>query len=229
MSDIVRTLQQMIDTSLADVNTHIPGTIVSYDAARNRAVVRPDLPKRLASGDKLDAPNIVEVPIVWPASGGGKASFTLPVKPGDGVMLAFQQRSMEGWLSGDKSMPDDPRQHDLSDCVALAGCAPGGIAAHPDDVLLKSDKSQLRITPDNTVTLGNDNGYIHIDGDGDITIYGKSVNIINAGITIDGAGNVTIHGNSITVNAGGKHFNLEHHHHSGVVPGGGQSNEPVDT
>jgi len=226
---VIRALQQMIETSLADVNTQIPGTIVSYDAARNRAVVRPDLPKRIASDEPLAPPNIVEVPIQWASSGGGKASLTMPLKPGDGVMLAFQQRSLEGWLSGNKSMPDDPRQFDLSDCVAIPGVAPGGIAAHPDDVLLKSDKSQLRITPDNVVTIGNDKGSINIDGDGNITIVGKSVNIINAGITIDGSGNVTIHGNSITVNAGGKHFNLEHHTHSGIQPGSSNTNQPVDT
>jgi hypothetical protein len=204
---LVRSFQQMIESSLGDVNTQIPGTIVSYDAANNRAVVRPDLPKRIASGDSLAPPNIVEVPIIWPSSGGGKASFTMPLKAGDGVMLAFQQRSLEGWLSGNKQMPDDPRQFDLSDCVAIAGCSPSGIVAHPDDVLLKSDRSELRMTPDNIVILGNDKGSISMDGDG----------------------NVIIAGNSITVLAGGKHFKLEHHQHGGVQTGLGNTSQPVDT
>lgn len=200
---LTEAIQQMIETSIADINTSMPGKIVSYNAATNRAIVKPDLPKAVAVGDALDSPQIVEVPIVWPASGGGSASFTMPLKAGDGVMLQFQQRSIEGWLDGKNTMPDDPRQHDLSDCVAIAGCSPGGTVAHSDDVVLKFGGTEIRLKPDGTLHMGQ----------------------AGAGITIDGGGNMTLKAASIKVDAGGKTFNLEHHKHTNVQPGQGTSGE----
>ena len=202
---LTKSFQTMIETALSEINTQIPATVISYDAATNRAVVKPDLPKRVASDESLPAPNIVEVPIVWAASGGGASTLTMPIKPGDGVMLSFQQRSMEGWLSGNKDMPDDPRQFDLSDCVAIPGCQPSGIVADPNDVVLKFNKAELRIKPDGTIVIGNDKG----------------------GVTIDGSGNMTLKAQSITVNTPARTFVLENHRHPGVQPGLGTTSTPV--
>jgi len=182
-ADIVRSLQIMIESSLSEINTQIPGTIVSYDAASNRAVVKPDLPRRLADDDSLPAPNIVEVPLLWTASSGGKSTFTMPIKPGDGVMLVFQQRSLEGWLSGNKEMPNDPRQFDLSDCVAIPGCQPSGIAGDTDDVVLRYDQAQIRIKPDGTIFLGNGIGSITIDSSGNLLLNVQSIVVTTPGVT----------------------------------------------
>src|SRR4029077_12213620 len=111
-SDLIESLQTMIESSLSEINTGTPGEVVSYNAATNRAVVRPTLPKKLDNGEVLEAPKIVEVPVQFHSSGGGNASFTFPLKPGDPVTLSYQQRSMEGWLKGSKDAPDDPRQFD---------------------------------------------------------------------------------------------------------------------
>jgi hypothetical protein len=192
ISDPREAIQLMIESTLGDVNTNMPATIVSYDAARNRAIVKPDLPKRLDSEQPLESPQIVEVPIVWPASGGGNASFTMPLKAGDGVMLSFQQRSLEGWLSGKKTMPDDPRQFDLSDCVAIAGCQPSGTVAHSDNVVLKFGKANVTLMPDGTIVFGNDQG----------------------NITIDGGGTMTLHAQTIKINTPANSFTLETHRHS---------------
>lgn len=172
-----RSIQQTVETMLGDINTQSPGTIVSYDATTNRAIVKPTLPKRLANDEELQSPQIVEVPILWPASGGGKAGFTMPLKPGDGVMLVFQQRSMEGWLDGKNTMPDDPRQFDLSDCVAIPGLQASGISAHSDDVVLKFDKTIVTLKKDGSLVMGNDKGGITIDADGNITLKGQSIKV----------------------------------------------------
>lgn len=203
--DLTEAIQQMIETSLANVNTSLPGKIVSYNAATNRAVVKPDLPKAIAVGESLESPQIIEVPVVWGSSNGGKSSLTMPLQPGDGVLLHFQQRSIENWLDGKMIMPDDPRQHDLSDCIAVPGCAPGGIVAHDQNVVLKFNNTSLTITPDDTIIIGNGNG----------------------GITIDKNGNMTIKANTISVNTPGKSFTLEHHRHTNIQPGLSNSGEPI--
>lgn len=186
------------------VNTNMPGKIVSYNAATNRAVVQVDLPKRLASDEPLEPPQIVEVPIVFPASGGGKASMTFPLKPGDGVMIAVQQRSLEGWLDGKNTMPDDPRQFDLSDSVAIAGCQPAGTVGHSDNVVLKFGEAYVTLKPDNSVTVGNAKGFI----------------------AIDAAGNMTLNAQSIAVQTPAKSFTLQTHTHSGVQGGLGNTGAP---
>ena len=209
---VVSAFQDMLESRMSEMNTQMPGTIVSYNAETNRAVVRPDLPKALASDESLLPPNIVEVPIVWTTSSGGKSGLTMPVKAGDGVMLAFQQRSMEGWLSGNKDMPDDPRQFDLSDCVAIMGCAPTGISADPTDVVLRFNETEVRITPDNNIRLGNNNGFISIDSDGNIIIQANSLKL---------------QADTIRVDAGGHSFTLEAHRHTGVQSGIATSGTPV--
>ena len=209
-SNPMEAIQTAIESIISEsVNTSMPGTIVSYDAARNRAVVKPDLPKRLDNDESLEPPQIVEVPIVWPASGGGNASFTMPLKPGDGVMLSFQQRSLEGWLNNNKSMPNDPRQFDISDCVAIAGCQPSGTVAHSDNVVLKFGAANVTLFPDGKVVIGN----------------------ASANITMTAGGVMTLHAQSIKINTASNSFTLETHRHDQPADGRGDSeantNKPI--
>lgn len=173
----VEALQLMIESSTSDVNTSLPGKIVSYNAKTNRAIVQPMLPKRSADGEVIPVPNIVEVPMVFPTSGmnGKQAAITLPVAPGDGVMLNFTQRSIENWLGGNNDAPDDPRQFDLSDCVATPGLNAAGVEGNADNLVIRMDKASFTLQPDNTIVMGNENGSITIAADGTITIKGQSV------------------------------------------------------
>src|SRR5690606_31871251 len=116
-------MNQEILAALAEVNFCLPGVIVAYDG--KTATVRPAMPKQLANGDALAAPQIVRVPVEWPIADGGRALITVPLKPGDPVKLTFSQRSLENWLSGSNQAPDDPRQFDLSDCFASPVMRPG--------------------------------------------------------------------------------------------------------
>ena len=193
----IRSIQTMIESALSEVNTQLPVTVVSYDAAKNRAIVKPVMSKRFADDESSEPPQIVEVPIVWTASGGGKSTLTMPIKPGDGGMLAIQQRSLEGWLSGKNEMPDDPRQFDLSDGVFIPGLQSSGISADPTDVVLRFEKAEFRIKPDGTIIMGNDKG----------------------NVTIDGSGNMTLNAQTIKINTPARNFTLETHGH----PQGGDS------
>jgi hypothetical protein len=188
--NLTELIEQQIEVQLGNtLNTSMPAKIISYNAATNRAVVKPVLPKRLASEEPLDSPQIVEVPVVFPASGGGKASMTFPLKPGDGVMLAVQQRSMEGWLDGKETMPDDPRQFDLSDSVAIAGCQPSGIVGDPDNVVLKFDKCTVTLTKDNSVVVATEKANIVVDKDGNINQTAQQSYVVTApAITLGGSG-----------------------------------------
>ncbi|KUE88878.1 hypothetical protein ASL20_09640 [Cupriavidus necator] len=150
----VTALRQLIATELAEVHTTMPGVIVSYDG--RSAVVRPALPKQLANGDVLPAPQIVQVPVCWLSGdvGGVHALISVPLKPGDPVKLSFSERALEGWLSGSDDAPDDPRQFDLSDAFATPVLRPGAHAADPENVSVQFGECSLKLTPSGDAILG---------------------------------------------------------------------------
>ena len=175
---LIDLFEQMMERKVGNINTSIPGKIVSYDAATNLATVIPSLPKKLANETELNPPKIVHVPVVFPTSGmqGKQAALTFPIAPGDGVQLHFQQRSIEDWLSGSSDMTE-PRQFDLSDCVAMPGLNSHGVSGDPENVVLRMDRCSVTLKPDNSIVIGNDNGSISLLADGTILLKGQTVRI----------------------------------------------------
>lgn len=205
-NELIQALQVMTESTLSEVNTMMPGKIISYDAARNRAVVQPIQPKSLANGESLPPPTIAEVPIAWGMGSGGTAGLTAPIKPGDGVMLHFSQRSLEGWLSGNDTAPDDPRRFDLTDAVAVPGLAASGVSANATDVELRFGPVKLRLRPDGGAVLETAGGNLTIDASGRATF----------------SGDVYVGGDVFAGN-----ISLKTHKHLGVQPGGGISGIPT--
>lgn len=213
MSDIIQALQIATETHLSEVNTTMPGKVISYNAEKNRAIVRPSLPKMLANGEELPAPDVVEVPVSWPKGMGGTAGLTLPLKPGDGVTLHFAQRSLEGWLAGRDVAPDDPRRFDLSDAVAVPGLAATGVSANKDDVELHFGPVKLRLRPDGGAILETAAGSLTITADGVASFIGPRVTV---------SGDVIVQGD---VMAGT--ISLRNHKHTGVQAGGSLTGLPT--
>jgi hypothetical protein len=147
--DVVTALVDMLGAVLGEIHTCLPGTVVSYNAATRRAVVRPSLDKQLADGRVLEAPQIVEVPVQFPMG------LTYPIAAGAGVLLHFTSRSLETWLDGGERVPDDPRQFDLSDCIAVPGVSHGGntTAADPDNFVLSFGGASITFTPGGEIKL----------------------------------------------------------------------------
>jgi len=67
----VEALMGLIRAQLLDVNTALPGVIVSYENGLAR--VAPTVKKRFADGDVLDYPIIPNVRVCWPSFAGGAA------------------------------------------------------------------------------------------------------------------------------------------------------------
>ncbi len=211
-NELIQALQVMTESSLSEVNTMMPGRIISYDAARNRAIVQPMMPKSLANGEALDPPTIAEVPIAWGMGSGGTAGLTAPIKPGDGVMLHFSQRSLEGWLSGNNTAPDDPRRFDLTDAVAVPGLAASGVSANPTDVELRFGPVKLRMRPDGGAVLETAGGNLTITADGVAAFTGPKVTV---------SGDVIVTGDVVAGT-----ISLRNHVHLGVQSGAGMSGVP---
>ena len=202
--ELADVLLRALRNKLAEVNVAIPGIIDRYDPEQQRADVRPTIRRVYSDGEERDPPVIVDVPVLWPRSGG--ASLTFPVRRGDTVLLVVCDRSIERWITqgGDTRNPGDPRRHDLNDAVAIPGLVPFNEldpAAPADDVLLRFSGNELRLSPDGRTILGTEDE-LTLEADNQVVVrVGNSViTVTEDGIDIDTTGNVTVSGLSINLN-----------------------------
>lgn len=161
-------MRDVVATELSEVRTTLPGTVVAWNG--RLATVRPSIPKRLANGRVLQAPQIVSVPVHFPVGAGGSAMITVPLKPGDSVTLHFCERSMEQWLSGSQDAPDDPRQFDLTDAFATPHLAPFVAGADTENLSIQYGGGSIKISPSGDITM---TGNVSINGD--LAITGSSM------------------------------------------------------
>lgn len=201
-------LRRLIQTELSDVHTCMPGRIISFDG--RTAVVKPAINKLLADGSELPAPQIVSVPVCFPAGSGGAAIVSVPLAPGDDVLLHFTERALENWLSGTDGVPGDPRMFDLTDAFATPVCRPGVQQVDTQSLVIRFGEAT-----------------ISIDRSGQISIATSGAASISApgGLSIEA--NVAINGTlDVTKDVTGGGVSLMHHLTTNVQPGSGLSGEP---
>lgn len=153
-------IKEIIQAEIGAVHTAMPGTLIEYDGIL--ATVLPKLPKRLITGKVLPPPQIVKVPMLWPSSDDGDCFITLPMKPGDTVMLFFSERSTEEWFDQNDDAPTDPRRYDLSDCFAYP-------FPHP--------KTGIRVVDTENLRMQYGPGFMTIDKQGNVVFDCKNMTI----------------------------------------------------
>ena len=171
--DLIDATRKMIASHISEVNTCLPGVIVSY--ANGRAGVLPSASKRFSDGDVLPFPIVQNVRVCWPSFAGGAAGVKGPVRPGDRCLLVFAQQAVDG--------TDDMRRHDLSDAYAIMcdlGTAGAGDSGNNDDLTLFFGSSHIRITEGGDVEINA--GTINMIGD----VVHTSGTIVSLGRKIDG-------------------------------------------
>lgn len=227
-TDPIEALQGLIRAQLMDVNTALPGTIVSYSNGLARVLPNPQ--KKFADGESLPFPVIPDVRVCWPSFNGGKAGMKGPVKPGDQCLLIFSQQS--------SSDPEDRRMFDLTDAYAVMcdlGRTGQSDSTNNTDLTIFHGPAYIRIT---------EAGAIDIKAPGSITVDAplttfKGMATIQklfsylAGLVGSGSGGgaaATISGDinhvSGTITSLGKVIDGTHRH-TGVVSGGANSGVPV--
>lgn len=165
MTTLAEVIDTFIDDRLERLEVALPGRIEKYDAATQKAQVKPlvKVVRRKDSGELLPAealPVIVAVPVVFPSAGG--FSITFPVEVGDPVLLIFSSQSLDEWLfsSGGDTDPKDPRRHDITDAIAIPGLRtfPNALpsASTPHLSLGKEGGARIHVKA-NEVCLGEEN------------------------------------------------------------------------
>lgn len=152
-------MREAIDARLLEVNTSMPGLIVSFDPGTGLAVVQPSFKRKFNyEKEAVTLPQITNVPVVFPRGGG--ASIVFDLQKDDPVLLIFAQRSMDAWISsGGIVDPKDPRKHGISDAVAYPGL-------YDKTKPASADKIQIEFKKDGSITQKNEKGNFSLDKDG---------------------------------------------------------------
>lgn len=209
----VEALMGLIKSQLLDINTAIPGVIVSY--AGGIAKVLPTGKKRFADGDAFDYPIIPNVRVCWPSFAGGAAGIKGPVSPGDKCMLVFSQQAVDG--------SDDRRMFDLQDAYAVMcdlGNASAGDSSNNDDMTMYFGAAHIRLTASGALSINAPGGTTittpqttntgTLTTEGLLTFEAGLVGSGGGGSTMSITGSISHDGGTIT--SGGKKIDGTHTH-----------------
>lgn len=172
MSTLAETMRRAIEGAGLDLHVALPAVVERYDAATQRADLRPATPRILPGADEDEDPDVLEtlpvlpaVPVLWPRGGG--YYLHMPIAPGDSVLVVVCEQDLSAWLrTGDpEADPGNPRRHDLSGAVCIPGLFPRAAAlpsgeAGDDGARLASEGGPaLRMRP-STVDCGGDQALV---------------------------------------------------------------------
>ena len=99
---------------LASLHCALPGTVVSFDAEMQTAVIQPAVSRVISGSQTLSLPLLRDVPVFMPVS--------FPVNPGDACLVIFADCDIDAWFeSGEAEVPGSSRMHSPSDGFAFVG------------------------------------------------------------------------------------------------------------
>jgi len=189
-------LRQIIDRQLADMHTSIPAIVESFDPATQMIECIPVIRARKKTIDGVefteDRPKLVKVPLITPYVRMLGFSMTMPILPGDMVLLMFSERGLDYWQeTGEISDPPEDkgaRMHDLTDGIAAVGpiSLPDAILDYQIDSMESRNRdrtSSFQLWEDELEARITNGTFTHQKANGDID--SEAVNNINTKVAVD--------------------------------------------
>lgn len=128
---------------VGQLNVCTPARVVNYNPEAGTATVQPDIGLRIRVPDSdtfrtIQAPQVEEVPVLWPVWGGSQFGIVGRLAPGDRVTLVMSDKSLDEWkLSAQAPIRRlDPRRCQLTDAMAIVGGYPEGPPDSADGALV---------------------------------------------------------------------------------------------
>lgn len=123
-NDNIVAVRAMMDGRLANLNTTMPGIVVSYNAEAQTCVIQPAIQGQQLSPQgewtNYTLKPCQDCPVIFPSGGGYTATF--PIVPGDEGILVFGQRCIDAWWQSGGVQPQaELRMHDPSDGFFIPG------------------------------------------------------------------------------------------------------------
>ncbi len=205
----------------------MPGTIVSFDVATQTATVSPSIRRiNIKTGEVLEIPDIITVPVVYPSAGG--YSITFPVMAGDEVLLLFSERAIGNWIaSGGKTTPQNTTMHNYTDAVALIGLHsnPNALTAYATDgLVLRNDSNgtKIKLTATAVTVDISPSGGATFKADGAVEFTNGTKFNADKSVLFSNGAQITALG--VFISASGK--NSDTHTHGGVATGTSSTGVP---
>ena len=113
------TIQALKQDILSSLHCALPGTVVSFDAESQTAVIQPAVSRVIptvaeGSPSSVSMPLLRDVPVFMPVS--------FEVNPGDACLVIFADCDIDAWFEmGEAEVPASGRMHSLSDGFAFVG------------------------------------------------------------------------------------------------------------
>ncbi len=165
---------------MKDVCTSVPGHILTYDPALQRAQVRIGIQVVSASGFADQLPPIADVPVLF--LGGTQYNVTHQINPGDEGLILFSQRCVDGWKqTGGVASNPLARFHDTHDAFFIPGFRPlptriEGFANDGIRMQSRDGGQHVWIKSSGEIEVTNGAGFIRLLADGTVNINGAIIN-----------------------------------------------------
>lgn len=188
MYDPVAAMNEALTGWQAGVWTAMPGTLISFDPQDTTCSVQVTIQMQVQRPDGSfywdTIKPLVKCPLVLP-SGGGMV-VTLPMQPGDEVLVVFASRCIDSWWQSGSIGPQvELRMHDLSDGFAIPGprSVPNAIPNYNETAIeVRNQAGTLSVSIDPQASLITMKGNVLIQGN--LAVSGTMLNDgVNVGKT----------------------------------------------
>lgn len=164
------TLQDLLNLLKKDIfihlNCHHIGSVQSFDSSKQTAMVsiaykktifEPDPVTGAYSAKLIDYPVLIDCPVI--VLGGGAASLTFPVAPGDECLVLFNDRDIDNWFKSGQTGPvATPRLHSFADGFALVGIRSMNSVLqgyNSVNAVFQNGTSGVSVAPDDVIKIYN--------------------------------------------------------------------------
>lgn len=174
-----------------NVYTSIPAVVLEVGELQSQqtVTVQPLIDRVFSDDVVMEPATIYNVPVVFPAAGGGLLSF--PIEVGDTVLLKYSMRSLEEWLDsfGENVTPSDNRHYHKTDGIAIPGLftKKTNLSPNPVDVELKFNDLHLLLEAGGDITLSNPAGSLKLKPSGQV-LHSSGAQITPSGDFITASG-----------------------------------------
>jgi len=117
LQEVVQEVEEIARDMVGDIHTILPCKIIQYDEKKNLAKVKPIGEFLLHDGDRMEFPEIEDVPVMFPYVPTWDIGIVFPVHKEDEMLLLISEIELDEWRTGAKS--ESPLKHDLTSAIAM--------------------------------------------------------------------------------------------------------------
>lgn len=223
-------IETAFQNNMKDVYTGIPGHVLSFNAATQRAQVQIGIIRVNIDDTTWTPPPIVDVPVQFP---GDNFILEYQIDPGCEGYIHFSQRCLDGWKQTG-GVADNPiaRFHNKQDAFfspggrslanVISGFSNDGVRLRDSTgnrhVWIKNNGTMVVKNGAATTTYGADNSVITTNGSGTINMLANGNVVIN-GVVFTPTGMITAPAGGGFTGSNGVSYETHRHDETGTITG----------